>query len=128
MAVENFYPGGWDACLNDGVGMWADENLLRDGAMSSIDLDEAIQFWERFGLRLKSGSGNNASLKDMCVVASPYGLLEHPCDWVEISEDGCSAWLKGEPIGNVIGPAYGGGDDSDLEDDPDLELDLDTDG
>ena len=42
---------------------------------------------------------------DCCVVSFPSFGASLPCDWIEISDDGYSAYLKGTEPGDVIGLA-----------------------
>lgn len=116
--IEKNYPGGWTQCLADECGMWHDEHLLRDGAMSPMDIERLIHFWESKGLRPTRRSNGRLVWNDLCVVEAMSQQPTLPCDWIEVSEDGSHAWLKGVIPGAIVGPVYDISDeDIILEDD-----------
>ena len=104
--IENKYPGGWAQCLKDEYAMWHDDHLLRDGAMSAADMEKLVEFWESKGLQPMKIENGGKVWKDLCVVETLSAVPTLPCDWIEVSQDGTNAWLKGYPAGNIVGPNY----------------------
>lgn len=104
--IENKYRGGWLQCLEDECGMWHDDHLLRDGAMSAVDIEKLVQFWEAKGLRPMKTVNGGKVWNDLCVIEALSVVPTLPCDWIEVSEDGTHAWLKGFPAGTIVGPNY----------------------
>ena len=108
--IRKKYPGGWEQCLKDhdclmgGSGrVWHDEHLLRDGAMNPADIAGLIDEWTKLGFEPYVVQGEREVWKDCCVVEGMFGGPTLPCDWLEISEDGRSAYLKGQPSGDIVG-------------------------
>lgn len=104
--IKKKYPGGWEQCLKDhecliGGRVWYDDHLLRDGAMNPQDIGALVIKWERLGFQPTEERDGNHVWKDVCVVQSLFGEPTLPCDWLEISEDGYSAYLKGTTPGPV---------------------------
>ena len=102
--IDKKYPGGWTQCLKDECGMWHDDHLLRDGVMSALDMEISVQFWESKGLQPFSDVGGGKVWNDLCVIEALSHAPTLPCDWIEVSEDGRHAWLKGSAAGAIIGP------------------------
>ena len=99
-AIEEKYPGGWEKCLADHKGLiggriWYDDHLFRDGAMNPRDIEALVATWEDIGLEPFTKVDGNKAWKDFCVVEGMFGGPTLPCDWIEISQDGYSAHLKG---------------------------------
>jgi hypothetical protein len=83
--------------------VWFDEHLLRDGAMNPRDIDSSVDEWRELGFEPTEERNGQRIWKDCCVVQS---LLRGPtlqCDWLEISEDDRTAYLKGTEPGEVAG-------------------------
>lgn len=104
--IRQKYPGGWEQCLQDherliGGRVWFDEHLLRDGAMNPADIESLIEEWASLGFQPTAEIEGQRVWQDCCVVESMLGGLTLPCDWLELSEDGRSAWLKGTQRGNI---------------------------
>lgn len=82
---------------------WQDGLLFRDGAMNPYDIDGMLEDWQREGLTLYAGSGENQSWCDLAVVDCFTGPTR-PCPWLAFDADEHSAWLKDRPKGRLAGP------------------------
>jgi len=105
--IERKYPGGWEQCLKDhkpliGGRVCFDDHLFRDGAMAPRDAEDLVNDWARRGLETTREINGERHWWDCCIVSFPFGV-SLPCDWIEISDDGYSAYLKGKEPGDVIG-------------------------
>lgn len=99
-------PGSWEQCLRDyecliGGRVWFDEHLLRDGAMNPANIASLVEEWTSLGFQPTAEVNGQRIWQDCCVVESTLGGLTLPCDWLEFSENGRSAWLKGTRSGEV---------------------------
>lgn len=112
--IDEKYPGGWEQCLADGRGTWNDEYLLREGAMSPMDIEILLDSWKRKGLQPTKRSRGEIAWRDLCIIQTPSQSPTLPCDWIEIAEDGRHAWLKGRTPGAIVGPVYDDPDESDV--------------
>ena len=106
--IRQKYPGGWEQCLKDhehliGGRVWFDEHLLRDGAMNPAAIAELVEEWSQAGIQPTEARNGQIVWKDCCVVESLLGGPSLPCDWLAMAEDGASAFLKGQPPGDVVG-------------------------
>ena len=104
--IKKKYPGGWDQCLKDheriiGGRVWYDDHLLRDGAMNPSDIQSLVEEWTELGFTPMEEINGEKIWKDCCVVESKFGGATLPCDWIEFSEIGQAAWLKGTIAGEV---------------------------
>lgn len=104
--IRQKYPGGWAQCLQDherliGGRVWFDEHLLRDGAMNPADIESLVEEWTSLGFQPTAELDGQRIWQDCCVVESMLGGTTLPCDWLEISEDGRSAWLQGTQPGEI---------------------------
>tara|TARA_Y100001934_G_scaffold267539_1_gene348372 strand:- start:170 stop:538 length:369 start_codon:yes stop_codon:yes gene_type:complete len=108
--IREKYDGGWEQCVKDhqpliGGRVWFDEHLFRDGAMSPPDIRELLYFWQGHGLEPFGILAGEKVWNDCCVVEAPLGGgTTLPCDWIELSEDGRAASLRGSERGELIGP------------------------
>lgn len=108
-AIEEKYPGGWEKCLADHNGLiggriWYDEYLFRDGAMNPQDIEALVAYWQDIGLEPFTEVDGDKAWKDFCVVEGMFGGPTLPCDWIQISQDGHSAYLTGTDPGEIAGP------------------------
>ena len=106
--IRQKYPGGWEQCLEDherliGGRVWFDEHLLRDGAMNPADIGSLVDEWISLGFEPTVEVDGQRIWKDCCVTESMLGGTTLPCDWLELAEDGRSAWLKGTTPGEISG-------------------------
>lgn len=104
--IRQKYPGGWAQCLQDherliGGRVWFGEHLLRDGAMNPADIESLVAEWASLGFQPTAELDGQRIWQDCCVVESMLGGPTLPCDWLELSEDGRSAWLKGTQPGEI---------------------------
>jgi len=104
--IRQKYPGGWAQCLQDherliGGRVWFDEHLLRDGAMNPADIESLVEEWTSLGFQPTAELDGQRIWQDCCVVESMLGGPTLPCDWLELSEDGRSAWRKGTQPGEI---------------------------
>ena len=107
--IEEKYPGGWEKCLADHNGLiggriWYDEYLFRDGAMPPQDIEALVAYWQDIGLEPFTEVDGDKAWKDFCVVEGMFGGLTLPGDWIQISQDGNSAYLRGTDPGEIAGP------------------------
>ena len=105
--IRQKYPGGWEQCFEDherliGGRVWFDEHLLRDGAMNPADIGSLVDEWISLGFEPTVEVDGQRIWKDCCVTESMLGGATLPCDWLELAEDGRSAWLKGTTPGEII--------------------------
>lgn len=105
--IEAKYPGGWEQCLADHENLldgrvWYDQHLFRDGAMGPQGIEALVSYWREHGLEPFSDLDGNMVWRDCCVVEGMFGGATLPCDWIEISDDGSSAFLKGTEPGEVV--------------------------
>jgi hypothetical protein len=103
--IEAVYEGGWDQFVSDnqsaiGGRIWFDDHLMRDGAMSPGDMGLLIDLWTSIGLNPIGEKDGQKFWKDCCVVDTMFGATL-PCDWIEFTEDGRSAFLKGTEPGEL---------------------------
>lgn len=106
--IERKYPGGWKRCLEDhaaalGRRVWHDGHLFRDGAMNPQDMGKLVEHWASLGFQPMTKKDGQMVWLDCCVVEGMFGGATMPCDWIEVAEDGRSAWLKGEGQGQIVG-------------------------
>ena len=103
--IETVYEGGWDQFVSDnqsaiGGRIWFDDHLMRDGAMSPGDMGLLIDLWKDIGLNPIDEKDGQKFWEDCCVVDTMFGATL-PCDWIEFTEDGRSAFLKGTEPGEL---------------------------
>jgi len=103
--LQTVYKGGWDQFVLDnqsaiGGRVWFDDYLMRDGAMSPGDMGLLIDLWKDIGLNPIDEKDGQKFWKDCCVVDTMFGATL-PCDWIEFTEDGRSAFLKGTEPGEL---------------------------
>ena len=103
--IEAVYKGGWNQFVLDnqsaiGGRIWFDDHLMRDGAMSPGDMGLLIDLWTGIGLNPLGEKDGQKFWKDCCVVDTMFGATL-PCDWIEFTEDGRSAFLKGTEPGEL---------------------------
>ena len=106
--IDRAYPGGFAAFRRDnarlfGGRLWHDKHLLRDGAMSPADAQEAVQFWESRGLQPSWNQNGKTVWKDLCVVEHTFGGPTLPCDWIVFDANRQCVYLKGDSPDPVIG-------------------------
>jgi hypothetical protein len=104
------YPGGWEQCLQDhssliGGRVWYDEHLFRDGAMSPADIRELVNEWSELGFEPMANVEGMRVWKDCCVTEHMFGGPTLPCSWIEMTDDGSAAFLKGTEPGEIVGRA-----------------------
>lgn len=104
--IRQKYPGGWAQCLKDherliGGRVWFDDHLLRDGAMNPADIESLVEEWASLGFQPTAEIEGHRVWQDCCVLESILGGPTLPCDWLEVSKDCRSAWLKGTQPGEI---------------------------
>ena len=102
------YPGGWEQCIKDHAGLiggrvWHDDHLFRDGAMSPAGIEALVKEWTELGLAPMAIVDGKRIWNDCCVTEHMFGGPTLPCSWIEITEDGRAAFLKGTPPGPTVG-------------------------
>lgn len=106
--IKMKYPGGWGQCLKDhddliGETLWYDDYLLRNGAMSSVGIEDLVKYWTELGLTPISIVEGKRTWSDCCVIEHMFGGLTLDCSWIGITEDGRAAFLKGTEPGSIVG-------------------------
>jgi len=106
--IEAKYPGGWEQCLKDhsrvhGKRVWHDDHLLRDGAMSSSDIELLVNEWTKRGLQPLAMIDGKQVWNDCCVTSMPFDESTSPCDWIAFTDDGRAAYLNGTSPGDIVG-------------------------
>ncbi|HSV77525.1 MAG TPA: TIGR02452 family protein [Bacteroidales bacterium] len=84
--IEKYYPGGFKKYKSDntqsiGRRIWYDNYVVRDGAMSPMDIEYLVKQWEGFGLVAIIEENGNKQWKDLCVVDF-FGGITLPCLWL----------------------------------------------
>lgn len=107
--VDAVYPGGFEQYKKDNphgfaFRMWHDDFLLRDGAMSPLDMADIVESWEKLGLQGSVEVDGKKQWKDFCVVEAVQGGPTLPCDWVEFDPKDDSVYIKGAEKGEVVWP------------------------
>ena len=109
--IEEKYPGGWEKCISDYKDdiergkVWFDDDLFRDGSMSSSDMKSLVNQWEELGFRPFLSNGlRDVACFDCCIIDTfIYSTPTLPCDWIDIDEENNTATLKGKdptpPVG-----------------------------
>lgn len=105
--IKEKYPGGWEQCLKDhsdviGGRVWYDEYLLRDGSMGASGVKYLIEKWTDLGFEPWIEENGFKVWKDCCVTEHVFGGPTQRCDWIEFTEDGRGAFLKGTPPGTIV--------------------------
>lgn len=108
--IRKKYPGGWEQCIKDhanliGGRVWYDDHLLRDGAMSPADISTLVEEWTKLGFEPMAEIDGKKVWKDCCVTEHVFGGPTLPCEWLDLTEDGSAAFLKGTEPGEVAGRA-----------------------
>jgi hypothetical protein len=99
-AIEQKFDGGWSGYLRQAgspkeIPFWYDDHLLREGAMSSNDIEKMVSWWRDRGLVEFQGKGRHKRWADFCVIACPFYDTTPPCDWIAISTETHSASRHG---------------------------------
>ena len=92
--IEQYYPGGFEKYKSDneqsiGGGIWYDEYIVRDGAMSNYEVGRLIQEWESYGLKGVIEVDGQKQWKDLCVV-DYFGGATLPCVWLKSKDSSVS--------------------------------------
>ena len=82
---------------------WHDDYLLRQGAMSSFDIDAMVADWEVRGLTAVAEEAGQKVWADMCVV-DYYSGPTFDCPWLCFDPTDHTVWLAGTEKGEIIGP------------------------
>ena len=81
-----------------------DNHLYHEGFMGGERIDEAIEFWERHGLKGIVKENSIEKWKDFCITDMD-GSTEISCEWKEREYDEkldiYIAWLKNKPKGEI---------------------------
>lgn len=107
--VDRVYPGGFAAyCIDHeeliGDGIWHDDHLLREGAMSGNDVKHIVQAWQQMGLTPFRREGGRPVEWLECCVSSRYGGPTMPCSWLSIDPETDGAYHNGFEPGPLVGP------------------------
>lgn len=82
---------------------WHDDHLLREGAMSSFDIDTMVADWEVRGLTAVAEEAGQKVWADMCVV-DYYAGPTFDCPWLCFDPEDHTVWLTGTEKGEIVGP------------------------
>lgn len=108
--VDRVYPGGMMGYLEDfsdliGVTVWHDDHLLREGAMSSSDIESIVERWAKFGLETNRKKGKEpVEWLEVCVSTGISGQPTLPCSWIAYDIETGGAYLKGTAPGPLAWP------------------------
>ena len=69
--------------------------------MNPADIESLVEKWMSLGFQPTAEVDGQRIWQDCCVVESMLGGPTLPCEWLELSEDGRSAWLKGTQPGEI---------------------------
>ncbi|MBL8421311.1 MAG: hypothetical protein JNK92_11825 [Dechloromonas sp.] len=69
--------------------------------MNPTDIGSLVEKWSALGFEPTENRDGNPVWKDFCVIESLFGGPTLPCDWIEISNDGSSAHMKGSEPGEI---------------------------
>ena len=102
------YLGGFDLFRKHhqdkfGENFWHDMHLFRDGAMTSMEMESLISFWQHKGLVPYIEKNGKRIWKDMCVIESSSAEPTSPCGWIEVDQENNCVYLKKRPKGKMIG-------------------------
>jgi hypothetical protein len=106
-SIDTHFPGGFVAFEKEyehlcGRPPQSDGHLVREGAMSPVDVEEIVRYWQQKGCTtIESLPDGSKKWKDLCVVEAIFGGPTLPCDWIEFSSRDRCAWLKCEPQGEI---------------------------
>ena len=100
--IEKYYPGGFDQYRKDNdlrfvkenYNIWFDDDLVKEGAMNPMDMDDLLKKWTSFGVKTTSVQNKIKKWKNVCVVAS----LENqflPCDWLIFNDAHTVSFKRG---------------------------------
>ncbi len=94
--IEAVYPGGWWQFVAEngqpGEGQW-DDDLVLFAAQDPFYLNVHVADARDVGLRPTEKSNGREVSRDMCRLSSPDFRPEHPCDWLEVDEDGTALFI-----------------------------------
>jgi hypothetical protein len=108
--IERIYPGGMDGYIianNEFLGstIWHDAYLVREGAMSSTDIETIVDSWKDLGFDCYSEKdGIPVEWLQICVSNGYAEQPTLPCSWVAYDSTTRGAFLKGTVPGKLIGP------------------------
>ncbi len=93
--IEALLPGGWPQYLaeyGDPLPFWADDDLVRWGAMSSADIKRLVEHWTNRGLvsNLDRQQGTSA---DMVVHACYAESSIEGCDWLATTDENTACFV-----------------------------------
>ncbi len=106
--IEEKYPGGWAQCLRDhqpalNARVWFDEHLFRDGAMNPEAMEALLKEWWKLGFDCYEERDGKTCWKDLCVYDGSLSRSPVVCDWLLEDAATRSVYLKGTPMGEVVG-------------------------
>lgn len=85
--IDQNYPGGFEAFRSENEkGIMYDDYIVREGAMSSWDIESLVKKWESFGLIPIIKENGRMKWKDMCVV-DYFGGPTLLCDWLKYEDE-----------------------------------------
>jgi len=104
--INKVYPGGFEKFKKDhnesiGRRLWYDKYLLRDGAMSPMDMKLLVDEWEKLGLKVTDNENDDVKWRDICVVDTLSGTTLK-CDWIEFNHVENAVFKKGTDPGEII--------------------------
>ena len=80
-----------------------DKYLYKDGAMSSGDIKDIVDYWIMQGLTPFKIKDGKTYWNDLAVIDLVIGLT-HPCDWLIYDSKDFTIYMKGNPKGEIIVP------------------------
>jgi hypothetical protein len=90
--IDKYYKGGFEQYKIDRKNNFeSDDYLVKEGAMSSYDIENMVNDWEKLGLKPFVDINGKNKWEDVCVVDQLCGLTL-PCEWVQINNNGTASY------------------------------------
>ena len=83
--------------------VWYDEHLFRGAAMGPVGIETLVQEWTELGFEPVVSVEGKRVWNDCCVTERMFGGPTLPCNWLELTDDGHPAFLKGTEPGEIVG-------------------------
>jgi hypothetical protein len=102
------YPGGFELFREHhkdkfGQNLWHDMHLFRDGAMTSMEVESLVSYWQHKGLVPYVEQNGKKKWKDMFVIDATKAEPAFPCDWIEVDQENNCVFHRKRSKGRIIG-------------------------
>ena len=97
--INSIFPGVFSGFVqknrrNFGGTIWYDDFLLREGALTPVELKKQLSVWESIGFKKD---------EDICVVSDVPGVTQSKCDWMVFGPNRAYVYMAGHEQGEIIG-------------------------